>query len=502
MFLGGVGRLMRALASGTTFSPASLFAAGEQGFWYDTSDLTTMFQDATGTVPAALEQPVMLRLDKSKGFTYGSNVITNGDFSSATGWTATEPASTTIGGGVCTFSSTTTGASVFQSVAAQGSYVAVTYTIVSITAGGFAARAGGQNSTTRTTPGTYTDYVYALSTGNVGIVAVGTTSGVIDNVSARLLRGNHAVQTTSANAPVLSARVNALVGTATLATQNVTTVATTYTLRFTGTGSITLSGTGSGTYSAGSHSVVCTAGTLTVTVTGSVTEADLRVASETSSLPAYQAVVTASNYDVTGFPYYLRYNGTNQWMQTAAIDFSGTDAVSLFAGVRKLSDAGRGNIVELTASADANNGAFHMTGPNAASATYAFESKGTALTDAVVSTGVAAPITSLLTGLADISADSNVLRVNGVQVDSDAGDQGTGNYANAVVYLGSRAGTSLWFNGRDYGLIGVGRAVTAAELAATESWLNDRVKISAASSVSWDATADTYVSAIYNGFGV
>jgi hypothetical protein len=48
------------------FSPASLFAAGEQGAWYDPSDFSTMFQDSAGTTPVtAVEQPVGLILDKS-----------------------------------------------------------------------------------------------------------------------------------------------------------------------------------------------------------------------------------------------------------------------------------------------------------------------------------------------------------------------------------------------------------------------------------------------------
>jgi hypothetical protein len=43
-----------------------LFANGEQGFWYDPNDLSTMYQDAAGTVPVtAAGQPVGLMKDKS-----------------------------------------------------------------------------------------------------------------------------------------------------------------------------------------------------------------------------------------------------------------------------------------------------------------------------------------------------------------------------------------------------------------------------------------------------
>lgn len=48
------------------FDPRRLFRAGEQGVWYDPSDLSTLFQDAAGTAPVTgVEQPVGLMLDKS-----------------------------------------------------------------------------------------------------------------------------------------------------------------------------------------------------------------------------------------------------------------------------------------------------------------------------------------------------------------------------------------------------------------------------------------------------
>lgn len=48
------------------WSPAALFAGGEQGGWYDPSDLSTMFQDAAGTIPVtAVGQPVGRINDKS-----------------------------------------------------------------------------------------------------------------------------------------------------------------------------------------------------------------------------------------------------------------------------------------------------------------------------------------------------------------------------------------------------------------------------------------------------
>jgi len=48
------------------FSPADLFASGEQGAWYDPSDFSTMFQDSAGTTPVtAVGQSVGKINDKS-----------------------------------------------------------------------------------------------------------------------------------------------------------------------------------------------------------------------------------------------------------------------------------------------------------------------------------------------------------------------------------------------------------------------------------------------------
>lgn len=49
------------------FSPRSLFANGEQGAWFDLSDLSSMYQDHQGHIPSVVGQPVGLILDRSQG---------------------------------------------------------------------------------------------------------------------------------------------------------------------------------------------------------------------------------------------------------------------------------------------------------------------------------------------------------------------------------------------------------------------------------------------------
>ena len=49
------------------FSPATLFAAGEPGGWYDPSDLSTMFQDTAGTTPVTATGQTVARINDKSG---------------------------------------------------------------------------------------------------------------------------------------------------------------------------------------------------------------------------------------------------------------------------------------------------------------------------------------------------------------------------------------------------------------------------------------------------
>jgi len=158
----------------------------------------------------------------------------------------------------------------------------------------------------------------------------------------------------------------------------------------------------------------------------------------------YQKVVSA--YDVTESGqadcYYVQPDGVDDGYATSAINYSGLDVVSAFFGLRRLSDAARGTVCELTTSIASNNGAFHLTAPNAASATYAFESKGTILTDAVA-TSALATAGRVVTASGDISGNLSRIQIDNNAAVENTGDQGTGNYSNAVLYLFRRGGTTL-----------------------------------------------------------
>jgi hypothetical protein len=304
----------------------------------------------------------------------------------------------------------------------------------------------------------------------------------VGRVNDKSGNGNNAVQSTAGSRPIRGRMPkagvrNLLTATATLATQNVTTTNVQHTLSFTGTGTVTLSGTstagplvGTGVNDRVSLTFTPTAGTLTLTVTGSVTLAQLQTG---AAFDAYQAV-GLTRFDITesGQPScgYLSFNGSNQWMQTAAaVNFSSTDEMSVFAGVRKVSDAAIGFVIEHTTSRAANNGAFTLA--HGADAGFGYSSKGTVSATAEVVSGITAPTNRVFTALSDISADSIVFRANGAQIATSAGDQGTGNYANAVVYFGARAGSSLFFNGLVFSTIIRGASTSGTLLTRTEQYV-------------------------------
>jgi hypothetical protein len=179
--------------------------------------------------------------------------------------------------------------------------------------------------------------------------------------------------------------------------------------------------------------------------------ADLRVANDGVNLPLYQRVNTSTDYDTTGFPYYLRFDGSDDSMATNTIT-PGIDKAQVFAGVRKLSDAAQAVVAEMSATIASNNGTFLLAAPDDASATFAFDSKGTTQVDAIASS-LTAPLTRVVTGIGDISGDTAIIRINGVQADQETSDQGTGNYLAYPLYIGRRNNATLPFNGRIYSLI-------------------------------------------------
>ena len=204
----------------------SLFSANEPGVWYDPSDLSTLYQDSAGTTPVtAVEQPVGLILDKSKGLVLGPELVTNGDFSDGTmGWTAGVGSISVVSGEMRVVRSSNT-SSAYQAIStvvgrtykvtglqrvvtptSQPNLVARTGTDPSLGVIGFG------NPTTSTVLEANTFYFTAVGTTTYLHLTAGAAAGEVafDNISVRELPGNHASQPTAISRPVLSARVNLL----------------------------------------------------------------------------------------------------------------------------------------------------------------------------------------------------------------------------------------------------------------------------------------------------
>lgn len=196
-----------------------------------------------------------------------------------------------------------------------------------------------------------------------------------------------------------------------------------------------------------------------------------------STATTYQTVT--NQYDVTeagvaSLPC-LSFDGVDDFLVTSTLT-PGTDKAQVLAGVRKLSDAAAGAVAELSASTSLNAGSFLLTAPASAAANYFWGGRGSAaIVGITTASSYAAPITNVLTGIGDISGDLSAIRVNGVAAGQSTADQGTGNFLAYPLYIGMRAGAQLPFKGNLYGLIiRFGPNLGSTEIANAETWLAAR----------------------------
>lgn len=177
-----------------------------------------------------------------------------------------------------------------------------------------------------------------------------------------------------------------------------------------------------------------------------------------------------------GFPHYLRFDGVDDWLVTSTIT-PGIDKAQVFAGVRKLSDAAGGMVVELGATG-ADNGIVGLANPVVNGVGLWWRSRGTLASTVIQALPDAAPKTDVLTGVGDISGDVSQLRRNGsLLLFNTTTDQGTGDYLAYPLYIGRRGGTSLPFNGHLYGLIvRFGANLPIETIEKTEKYINQKTR--------------------------
>ena len=205
-----------------------LFANGEQGFFYDPNDLSTMFQDATGANPVtAAGQPVGLVLDKSKGLVLGNELSNySAGFSSLSGISPVGATLSLVGTALVVtaqagisrraeipISGLTIGRFYKIKIVAHKSSVGNTQVFY-----GFTAFSKATYSI-RVLSETATEYTLTLeATAMSGVIrAYAATEEfigaqlIVESISVKEVLGNHAYQTTSAARPILQNNPNRIV---------------------------------------------------------------------------------------------------------------------------------------------------------------------------------------------------------------------------------------------------------------------------------------------------
>jgi len=357
------------------FSPLSLFGAGEQGAWFDPSDLSTLFADEVGSappalVPAKIGDPIGLMFDKSQGATPGPNLSN-----------VTAPKTQSSAGEVAGLTE----------APEVGAFYLVEYTITASDWNEALYQEPGSGPfgyySMSKTVGSHSYVFQALDTQTGSFLQMGgvgpfTGSITFSVLSVRKVAGNHATQATLAQRPILRQSPEGL--------------------------------------------------------------------------------------------YYLEFDGTDDFMVTSTIA-PGTDKAQIFAGVRKLSEATEGIVVE-----------HGVAGQDLLATSLSIPQNGLAwqlvlrdaAQNAIARTGATfpPPQTAVVAGLLDYAgatlADEAKIRVNQAQTDAQTGGQVAGAFGDYPLYLGSRGVASTLLNGHIYGLIvRFGPNLTTEEIENTEGWV-------------------------------
>ena len=173
--------------------------------------------------------------------------------------------------------------------------------------------------------------------------------------------------------------------------------------------------------------------------------------------------------------YYLEFDGVDDGLRSADIDFTGTNTMSVFSGARKEADE-VAVVAELSNNVGGATGAFRLS--SISSNVWRYTSKGSSGVNGNA-TGYTPPVTSVLTGLSDIANDVATIRVDGVEKASPTADQGTGPFGTWPLNLGARNnGSLLQLDGRVYGLIVRGALSDASEIASAEKYIANKTGVS------------------------
>jgi len=531
--------VLGALYGGNTLQLSELFSDNTEGIYLpslrDAVSQGNMFQDSNGTTPVTgVEQPVGLVLEGSQGVELGPELVTNGTFDTDTiGWTPTRNAilSSIDSKLQVTASETTLGGAAAQAINTVVGKSYVLHVDVFEQSGGRIRIAVGTKSDLAASGDLYYDEINVTPNTHFKIVftATSTTSyvllsqqeannytAVFDNISIREVLGNHLIQPTDADRPILSARVNMLENTEDLTAdswiKNSVTVTgeqlapdgtnTATKLEFTSADALYAS-TSPGIRTGDKKSIWArsVSGTGTIGLLGykdyakyqfMITEEwqrfealvdtsetggqffyiadsrygtlndviiwhpDLRSADQATGLiPDYQRVGDV-DIDPTDYDW-----GDFPWY----LAFNGvntwmyvqnmtpnSDEVLVVVGVRNEVDPDVYSAI-FELGPNSSNAGTCTIGPMSVSDGYRISSNGGNFVQALVGSGYGAPITNVVRGVAKIGDNICAIYADNQIKESNIEEQGFGNYANDTLYIGSRAGSSYFLNGNIYSLI-------------------------------------------------
>lgn len=181
---------------------------------------------------------------------------------------------------------------------------------------------------------------------------------------------------------------------------------------------------------------------------------------------------------------YLEFDGTDDFLQTSNIDFTATDKVSLFTGVRTPGALGAASIVEFGTAPAVGPGTFWLNcNASVAKDVWIAMAQNTTFRTGfskVVNMSEGIVFSAKLNFAAEFAESEIQPRVNGSSSGFARGlstSAGTGNFGNHPLYIGRRGGASLPFNGHIYSLIGVGRLTTDSETVSIEKELAKRTGV-------------------------
>lgn len=196
---------------------------GYNGFMYDVNDISTLNQVSTGTTPVtAVTQPIGLMLDKHLGMQLGPELVTNGNFTvDAAGWTPSNSTLTAVGGKlVITATANGIAARATKTIPAV---VGQTYKLVfksrkpSGTTPAIGAFISGGAASTYSFGATEIEktVIFVAPTNPITLILEISGTGIVigdtcefDDVSIKLINGNHPLQATAAARPTWQVDAN------------------------------------------------------------------------------------------------------------------------------------------------------------------------------------------------------------------------------------------------------------------------------------------------------